>query len=115
MLPLVALVALGTFSIYYFVLYPFFLSPLAKIPNAHWSAPVSSFWVLRLRYRYREKQVLHEAHQRLGPVVRVGPQDLSVSSYDDGVRVIYGGGFDKPGYFDFYKYFGYVSARRNDD
>ncbi|KAI4594032.1 hypothetical protein KJ359_008822 [Pestalotiopsis sp. 9143b] len=79
-------------------------SPLAKLPTVHWSCSWSPLWVLYLRYSGRELEVMHEAHQKLGPVLRVGPRDVSVSCYNDGVRTIYGGGMDKPDYYDYYQY-----------
>ncbi|KAF3018791.1 hypothetical protein E8E14_001375 [Neopestalotiopsis sp. 37M] len=79
-------------------------SPLAKLPTVHWSCAWSPLWVLYLRYSGRELEVMHEAHQKLGPVLRVGPRDVSVSCYNDGVRTIYGGGMDKPDYYDYYQY-----------
>jgi hypothetical protein len=79
-------------------------SPLAKLPAVHWSCAWSPLWVLYLRYSGRELEVMHEAHQKLGPVLRVGPRDVSVSCYNDGVRTIYGGGMDKPDYYDYYQY-----------
>jgi len=83
-----------------------FLSPLSKIPNAHWSSGFSSAWVLWHRWKGRELQTVVEAHRRLGPIVRLGPNDLSVSCYEEGIRKIYGGGFDKPVYYDFFGYYG---------
>lgn len=98
---------IGSFLIYRFLVYPSLFSPLAKIPNAHWTSPFSSWWILWTRYRGEELRVANEAHKKSGPIVRLGPKDLSVSCYEDGIRTIYGGGFDKPVYFDFFNYYGY--------
>ena len=35
------------------------------------------------------------AHERLGPIVRIGPQELSINSIEDGVRIVYDGMFEK--------------------
>ncbi|PQE11015.1 cytochrome P450 monooxygenase protein [Rutstroemia sp. NJR-2017a BVV2] len=35
------------------------------------------------------------AHERLGPVIRVAPNEVSVNCIEDGVRTIYGGAFEK--------------------
>ncbi|KAI0834378.1 hypothetical protein F5Y06DRAFT_158346 [Hypoxylon sp. FL0890] len=83
-----------------------FLSPLSKIPNAHWSSGFSSAWILWHRWNGRELQRAVEAHRKRGPILRLGPNDLSVSCYEEGIRKIYGGGFDKPVYFDFFSYYG---------
>lgn len=92
--------------LYRCLVYPYWLSPLAKIPSAHWTSPFIPWWILWKRYRQQELPAASEAHQRLGPVVRLGPKDLSVSCYDGGIRTIYGGGFDKPAYFDVFNYYG---------
>lgn len=104
--PVVAGVAISVGLIYVYLIYPLLLSPLAKVPNAHWSSAVSPVWILWTRYRHRELQITHEAHQKLGPIVRLGPRDISVSCYDDGIRTIYGGSFDKSSYYDFFQYYG---------
>lgn len=100
---LATLILLAGFLLYYYIVYPFLLSPLAKIPNAHWTSPFLPWWILWKRYQQVELAAAYEAHQRFGLIVRLGPEDLSVSCYEDGIRTIYGGGFDKPTYFDFYK------------
>ncbi|PHH59782.1 hypothetical protein CDD81_2586 [Ophiocordyceps australis] len=80
-------------------------SPLRRVPCAHWSCSVSSAWILWTRYRGRELAVVTAKHRQLGPIVRLGPADLSISCYDDGIRTIYNGGFEKPGYYDFFSYY----------
>jgi hypothetical protein len=92
--------------LYRCLVYPYWLSPLAKIPHAHWTSPFVPWWILWKRYRQQELLVASEAHRRLGPIVRLGPKDLSISCYDGGIRTIYGGGFDKPAYFDVFNYYG---------
>lgn len=39
--------------------------------------------------------MLRGAHARLGPVVCLGPREVSVNCVEGGVRVVYGGGFEK--------------------
>ncbi|PHH92373.1 hypothetical protein CDD83_7655 [Cordyceps sp. RAO-2017] len=92
----------------YFLL-PLIRSPLRRVPNAHWSSGLSSLWILWIRYRNRELAVLEEKHRQLGPIVRLGPDDLSISCYENGARTIYNGGFEKPHYYDFFSYY----ARKN--
>lgn len=76
-----------------------FTSPLSRVPSAHWSSRFSSLWILWTRYSGNELARLIEAHEKYGPIVQVGPKDLSVSSYQDGIRKIYDGGFPKPAAF----------------
>ncbi|KFA73576.1 hypothetical protein S40288_09104 [Stachybotrys chartarum IBT 40288] len=90
---------------YHLVLKPAFFSPLAKIPSAHWSSSVSSLWILLARKQGRENRSLHEAHQRLGPVVRVGPYQLSIDS-PDAVKLVYQGGFEKDPWYSVFDNYG---------
>lgn len=80
---------------YNFIVYPALISPLSRIPNAHWSAPISPLWILYKRFSHAENGAMIEAHQRLGPYIRVAPNEVSVNDLD-GVRTIYQGGFEKP-------------------
>jgi hypothetical protein len=95
-----SLLFLLTFLIVYFFIYPAFLSPLSKldIPNADPLAKYTPLWILWRRNTQRENRTLYEAHQKLGPIVRVGPNEISVNSLE-GLRVIYGGNFDKHAWY----------------
>ncbi|RCI15854.1 hypothetical protein L249_3169 [Ophiocordyceps polyrhachis-furcata BCC 54312] len=104
-----AILVIGT-AIFGLFLWSLLQSPLRKVPNAHWTCGISSLWILWARYHNRELALLAEKHQRLGPIVRVGPADLSVSCYDDGIRTIYNGGFEKPAYYDFFLYYAQKNA-----
>ncbi|KAJ6090442.1 hypothetical protein N7486_009257 [Penicillium sp. IBT 16267x] len=85
------------------------LYSLRKVPAAHWSSRFSSARILWARWTGTELKFLIEAHSRLGPIVLVGPQDLSVSSYQDGIRKVYDTGFPKPA--PFYSMFNYYRTR----
>jgi hypothetical protein len=91
--------------VYHYVIHPTFVSPLAPIPNAHWSAPYSRLWVLSIRFNKTENRTLHEAHKRLGPVLRVAPYELSVNDVDC-VRTVYSGGFEKPAWYSVFDNYG---------
>ena len=93
------------FVSYHLFLYPALLSPLAKIPNAHWSTPYSRLWVLHIRFTKKENRTLLAAHKRLGPVVRVAPNELSIDDVDC-VRTVYSGGFDKPVWYSVFDNYG---------
>ncbi|KAJ5745048.1 hypothetical protein N7533_009918 [Penicillium manginii] len=74
-------------------------SSLKDIPNAHFSAPYTRLWLLSLRWRNMEHRTRIHLHRRLGPVIRIGPRDVSVNCIDDGVRTIYSSKFDKDATF----------------
>ncbi|PWY83570.1 benzoate 4-monooxygenase cytochrome p450 [Aspergillus heteromorphus CBS 117.55] len=72
------LVALGAWLIY-----TYFLSPLASIPNAGFLAPVSRLlWEFPVEYQGRITLELPKLHKRLGPLVRIGPNQVSFYSLD---------------------------------
>lgn len=107
--PWAAFFVLGplVFLSYHFFVYPALISPLSKIPNAHWSAPVSPLWILYKRFKRRENATLDEAHRRLGPFVRVAPNEVSVDDLES-VRTIYQGGFEKPAWYEIFDNYGWV-------
>lgn len=89
-------------------------NPLRTIPAAHPLAPLSSLWMSAVRWRKVENATLKEAHERLGPVVCLGPREISVNCVKGGIRDVYAGGFEKrdakSGYnwYGFFTNFGYV-------
>ncbi|GAB1315978.1 Sterigmatocystin biosynthesis P450 monooxygenase-like protein [Madurella fahalii] len=90
---------------YRYIIHPALFSPLGQIPNAHWSAPFSRLWILGVRFAHRENRTLHAAHCRLGPVIRVGPCELSINDIDN-VRIVYQGGFEKPTWYSVFDNYG---------
>lgn len=105
------MVAVGAFSALFLALYryivePLFFSPLSKIPNAHWSSPFSDIWILLIRYRLKENRTLLSLHQKNGPILRLGPNDISINTIDNGVKTIYGGGFEKGQWYSIFDNYG---------
>ncbi|KAJ5911698.1 uncharacterized protein N7473_001001 [Penicillium subrubescens] len=88
-------VAIVAAVIYKAIIYPAFISPLAKIPNAHWSVPISPVWMLWRRFRMQNNRTIQAAHERLGPIVRLGPSEISINCVDGGIKSVYTGGFEK--------------------
>lgn len=81
-------------------------SPLNAIPNAHFTAPFSRIWLLWVRATGKEFSACLAAHRRLGPVIRLGPKELSIDCIEDGVRTVYGGNWDKSSMYDKFTYLG---------
>jgi hypothetical protein len=96
---LVCVLTLAAFVIHRLIIYPTWISPLAKVPHAHWSCGVSSGWILWTRFRSREISTIHKAHQRIGPVVRLGPNEISVNCIKGGIHTVYSGGFEKHSWY----------------
>jgi hypothetical protein len=107
--PALAILGVVFFAIYKFVAYPAFISPLSKIPNAHWTVPFSPLWILWTRFSCRENRDLHAAHLKLGPVIRLAPNEISVNDVA-GLRTVYAGGFEKGEWYSIFDNYGYVSS-----
>lgn len=105
MLTLLVLAATA-FIIYNYLIYPAFISPLSKIPAAHVTASWSPLWILWVRYTRVEVQTIHKAHLKHGPIVRLGPNEVSVNCVDGGLRTVYAGGFEKWSFYDQFDNYG---------
>ena len=99
-------------SIYWFIIHPVYLSPLAEVPNAHPLSPLTSLWMHWRRFRGQEIRTVNRAFQLKGPVVRLGPNELAVNIIDGGVSTVHGGGFEKTPWYDFFMNHGSVSSLR---
>ncbi|OCL15263.1 cytochrome P450 [Glonium stellatum] len=87
--------------IYHYIVVPVFLSPLSKIPNAHFTSSWLPAWIWWKRRTGFEVRSIYAAHQKHGPIVRLAPNELSVCSIE-GLRQIYTAGFEKtPWYREF--------------
>lgn len=104
--PVLGSIVLCLLAVYKFLIYPAYLSPLARIPNAHSTCSISPVWILWTRYQHRENKAVLAAHQKYGPVVRLGPNEISVCSIDGGLRTVYGGGFEKPDWYQAFANYG---------
>lgn len=104
-LPAVALLGVVLLAIYKFIVYPAFISPLSKIPHAHWTAPFSPLWILWTRFSCHENRDLHAAHLKLGPVIRIAPNELSINDVE-GLRKVYAGGFEKGAWYSIFDNYG---------
>lgn len=103
-----ALTAAVLLCFYEFILQPAYFSLLSRIPNAHWSAPFSSFWIRYIQFSSRENHTILAAHKLHGPIVRLGPAEISVNSVDGGVRTVYGAGYEKGQWYAIFDNYGYV-------
>ncbi|KAJ5826557.1 hypothetical protein N7447_003320 [Penicillium robsamsonii] len=101
MIPFVplAFLVITSYLIYNHVIKPYFLSPLASIPNAHLTSPLSSYWIDRKRSTSTEVLAIYALHQKHGPIVRLGPKELSINSIH-GLRIIYTGAFEKHSFYN---------------
>lgn len=92
---------------YYLVPYLATYRELRRLP-APFPAQFSDLWLLSTARRGRRYELVDEAHKKLGPVVRIAPNHISVND-DEAIQVIYGHG---NGYLKSSFYDAFVSIRR---
>lgn len=95
----VLLLALALVFAYKFLVHPILLSPLAKVPNAHWSSSFSPLWLLYQKWNHYENRAVYNRHMESGPLIRLAPNVLSVNCFEDGIKKIYQGGFPKTEFY----------------
>ncbi|OCK82314.1 cytochrome P450 monooxygenase-like protein [Lepidopterella palustris CBS 459.81] len=105
-IPVLALSAVMLGAVYKYIIHPLFFSPLRRIPAAHLSVPFSPLWILWIRQQGRQNRTILAAHERLGPVVRLGPREVSVNCVRGGLSTVYTGGMEKGEWYSnlFYNY-----------
>ncbi|KAJ5921752.1 hypothetical protein N7454_009226 [Penicillium verhagenii] len=83
-----------------------FLSPLSKIPGP-WYTRFTSLWIKYQEFTANRRESIHKLHQIYGPVVRLGPNEVSFTSLD-AIKEIYssgGSGYDKTEFYTLFKQF----------
>ncbi|KAF1930069.1 cytochrome P450 [Didymella exigua CBS 183.55] len=90
-------------------------NPLRKVPAAHPLAPFTSLWISSIRWRQIENATLKAAHNRLGPIVCLGPEEVSVNCVRGGIRDVYAGGFEKRDAKSGYNWYGFFTNFGNDN
>ncbi|OJD40206.1 cytochrome p450 [Diplodia corticola] len=106
MFPQILALACLSALVYRHLLHPLLLSPLRRIPAPHWSCHVCPLWIYDRRRRARELRSVHAAHQALGPVVRLAPNEVSIASVQGGLSRVYAGGWEKDGWYEFFANYG---------
>lgn len=109
MLAPATLAILGTLFFLTHALYNYVRNPLRKIPAAHPIAHFTSLWIHSIRWHSIENATLKAAHDRLGPIICLGPNEVSVNCVKGGIREVYAGGFEKEssaqGGYNWYSFF----------
>lgn len=73
--------SLGTGLLVSVVFYNYFFHPLARVPGP-WTGAIFPFWTMSSLYRRTLNPDLAELHKRYGPIVRVGPNQLSFATVE---------------------------------
>jgi hypothetical protein len=103
------LVLVAPLLLFVHVLASYVRNPLRKIPAAHPLAHFTSLWIHSVRWRGIENATLKEAHDRLGPIVCLGPNEISVNCVKGGIREVYAGGFEKVNAKDGYNWYAFFT------
>jgi hypothetical protein len=106
LLPLIAVTSILFYIAYTFLIYPLFISPLRRIPAPSPLCRVTSVWILWKRYRKQENRALLAAHKTLGPVVLLGPKEVSVNCIKGGLSTVYAGGMEKGEWYEVFENYG---------
>jgi hypothetical protein len=85
-----------------YIIYPFFTSPLANVPGPKLLA-MTKWAMIWVDFTKKRTLYIHSLHEKYGPVVRVGPNEL-VFTGDEPMRTIYGAGtsFYKPAFYNLF-------------
>ena len=107
---MISLALLGLFGIlllllYKYIIHPLFLSPLSKIPGAHLTSSIIPIQVWSRQSLSPNTHGVCAAHQKGGPVLRLGPNEISCASAT-ALRTIYQGGFEKDRLYDLFVNYG---------
>jgi hypothetical protein len=84
------------------IAYAYHIHGLVRAPCAHPTSSFNPLWILWKRYQGSEQEiaVLTAAHHRHGPIVRLGPHEISVASSNIEVRrELSRGELWKPGWY----------------
>jgi hypothetical protein len=85
-----------------YIIYPFYTSPLANVPGPKLNA-MTKWRQVYADFTKKRTLYIHSLHQKYGPVVRIGPNELSFTG-EEPMKVIYGAGtnFYKPQFYDLF-------------
>ncbi|KAJ5679171.1 Cytochrome P450 [Penicillium macrosclerotiorum] len=96
----------GTFLFFGYYIGLGLISPLSNIPGP-WFTRFTSFWIKYQEFTANRREYIHDLHQKYGPVVRLGPNEVSFTSLD-AIKEIYasgGSGYDKTEFYTLFKQF----------
>jgi hypothetical protein len=93
------------------IIYKYWTSPLSKMPSVHWSAHWSRCFILWQIYHDTRRHAHYVGHTqkatKILPVIRVGPNEISIMSVD-GIETVYDNGFDRSSHYSAFYNFGYA-------
>ncbi|KAJ5183417.1 hypothetical protein N7492_001033 [Penicillium capsulatum] len=81
-------------------------SPISKVPGP-WYTRFTSLWIKYQEFTANRRVSIHRLHEKYGPVVRIGPNEVSFTSLD-AIKEIYssgGSGYDKTEFYTLFRQF----------
>ena len=102
-----AIVAIASL-VYYTILLPLYFSPLAAIPGPKLAA-ITKYYILYKTWSEQRNRLVHDLHAKYGPIVRLGPEEISISdpAY---IKEIYSANFDKSSFYGQFGNYGRLNA-----
>jgi hypothetical protein len=94
-----------------FMIYKAITSPIAKIPGPTYSRFTALYLMLQ-EFSSNRRLYIHQLHQKYGPVVRLGPNEVSFVSLG-ALKEIYtsgGSGYDRTEFYSLFMQFGVRSV-----
>jgi hypothetical protein len=100
--PIVLGVGLLIAAVNEFIIYPFYTSPLANVPGPKLNA-MTKWRMIYIDFTKKRTLYIHDFHQKYGPIVRIGPNELALSG-EEPMKTIYGAGtsFYKPAFYNLF-------------
>lgn len=83
-----------------------FLSSTAKVPGP-WYTKFTSLWIKYQEFTANRRESIHKLHTVYGPIVRLGPNEISFTSLD-AIKEIYasgGSGYEKTEFYTLFRQF----------
>jgi cytochrome P450 len=87
------------YLVHVYIVWPAFFGPLARLPRPHVLCAVTGIWFERQRTRVGELKTLHKLHKALGPIILIGPNEVSVVS-EEGLQKVYVAGLNKSPWYE---------------
>jgi len=88
-------------------------APLWRLPGP-WYTLLTDVFLMYEEFTGQRRVYVHELHRSFGPVVRLGPNEVSFTSLE-ALREIYqsgGSGYDKTEFYDLFRQYGIRSVRK---
>ena len=81
-------------------------SPLLKVPGPYFTF-ITDVWLMLQEFMGNRREYIHQLHKQYGPVVRLGPNEVSFTSVE-ALKEIYssgGSGYDKTEFYTLFTQF----------